>query len=425
MTERIDFSSLFDDAIQSGFGCVLFDMQDDGSGKMSPQAGKGWASANGKEAMRINSPADLATDIRWLTNLDKTTFWKSGAVRMKKLRESSYFKTDLGQLMRETGLAPQKITSAKACEGISEIFSRLMKVAVAHYDLSDIREDEFTSELRPLLLPADTPVDLQVDEALSRAFVDFVLCPASKVEGGRKITLKRPRLAHARQVMDTAIPDGPWEFMSIDALPEESERLDWLISLKRPALLKVAIKGFVDRCPSWAPPLLQLGEAVGAGGHKKERNWMTLQEARYFSRYAKLEIKAVFLAEGWREVNAGKGLCELGELSDLSISLGLIAEAHWLSLASRSRHPVTKSKSMVSPRACWLRATDRFLCFASALPLASAGYSVLSYGMGEVSVVTRPEKLFNLAQIAPACGLTAPAALYDALAKLGKGEGAP
>lgn len=418
MSESLDFSSLFHDASQSGFGCVLFDMQDDGSERMAPQPGKGWASANGKEAVRIHSPDDLASDIRWLTNLDRHTFYRSGAVRMKKLRESSYLKTDLGQIMRETGLAPQKLTSAKACEGLSEVFSRLMKIAQAHYDIPSIREDELASELRPLLLPADAPVSLEVDEALSRAFVETVACPSAKVEGGRRLSLRRPRLEHARQVLDTAIPEGPWEFVGLDALPEEGARLEWIAGLNRPALMKVAIKGFIERCPPWAPALLQLGESGGA--RKRERSWMTMQEAKYFARYAKLDIQAVFLAQGWSELGASKGLCEMGELSDLSISLGLIAEAHWLSLAAPSRHPVTKQKTLVSPRACWLRATDRFLCFASALPLASAGFSVSSYGGGEVAVTARPERMRDLAQIAPACGLTAPAALYEALAKLGK-----
>lgn len=420
MSESLDLNSLFNDAAQSGFGCVLFDMQDDGSERMTPQPGKGWASANGKEAVRIHSPDDLASDIRWLTNLDRHTFYRSGAVRMKKLRESSYLKTDLGQIMRETGLAPQKLTSAKACEGLSEVFARLMKIAQAHYEIPSIREDEFFAELRPLLLPADAPVSLEVDEALSRAFLETVICPSAKVEGGRRVLLKRPRLEHARQILDTAIPDGEWEFVGVDAMPEESARLEWLSGLKRPALMKVAIKGFVERCPAWAPALLQLGEASAGGARKKERSWMTLQEARYFSRYAKLDIQAVFLAEGWRDVGARKELCEMGELSDLSISLGLIAEAHWLALASPSRHPVTKQKTLVSPRACWLRATDRFLCFAAALPLASAGFSVSSYGAGEVVVTARADRMRDLAQIAPACGLTAPAALYEALSKLGK-----
>lgn len=406
--DRSAFAALFEDAEQRGFGCVLFDLQEDADGKLRPALGAGWASANGEKALRITGAHDLDTDIRWWTNLDRNTFWKSGCVRMKKLRESSFFKTDLGQLMREVGLTPKKLGSAVVCEALSEIFARSMRLAVSHYDFSELREQELVDELRVLLAPADASVSMETDEALSRAFLDYMACPFTKRDGARIVTLKRPRLTHAREVLESAVPEGAWDFYGPNDLPEEHARLDMLQGLKRPALVKVALRGFVEKCPTYVPPLLQLGEAVGAKGHKKERNWMTLQEVRYFSRFARVEIQAAFVAERWQELRMGKALLELGPLSDWSISLGLLAEAHWSSLASRSRHPVTKSKSMVSPRACWLRSADRFFCFAAALPLAAAGFSISGYGLGAVSVSVLPEDLGKLTEVAPGCGLLMP-----------------
>lgn len=408
----MDFETLFNDAANAGFGCVLFDMQEDETGKMRPLPGKGWASVNGEKAFRINSPDDLDTDAKWITNLDRATFWKTGCVRVKKLRESSFLKTDLGHMMREAGLVPRVISSASACEGLAEIFARTMRIAHEHYDLDMLRESEFVEDLRPVLVPQDTGVSLEVDEALSRAYIDFVPCPSSRVEGERVATLRRPRLAHAKEVLASAIPSGAWEFLGPDNMPEEG-RLEWLLEKKRPGVAKIALRGFLPGCPNWIPPLLQLGEAIGAGGKRKERNWMTLQEIRYFAKYAKVSIQAVFLAEGWELVRMGKGLPDFGEMSDFSFSLGLLAETHWQALAMRSRDPVTRSKSMVSPRACWLKAADRFLCFASAMPLAASGFAILNYGSGIVSVRHLPEQAGDLLEIAKKSGLIAPAALID------------
>ena len=411
--KEFDFNALFEEPAHGGFGCVLFDLVESAEGRMSPAPGKGWASVGGQKAQRIGSIDELSPDVRWLTNLDRSTFWKSGCVRLKKLRESSYLKTDLGQIMREVGIVPKRLTTAGSCEQSSEIFARTMSWAMVHYDISELVEQEWIDEVRPRLFPSDSSVSMEVDEALRRCYVDYVVCSTPRLEGSRLVTLRRPRLLHANSILATAIPQGEWEFIPGDAMPDEHARLDWLWQMQRPVLVKVFIKGFGEKCPAHVPALLQMGEALGEGGRKKERNWLTLQEVRYFSRYARLEIQAAFAAEGWTSFNGAKRILELGDLSPFSISLGLLAESHWMSLSGRSRNPLTRSKNMVSPRAAWFRATDRFLCFCSALPLAASGFSIVSYGGGCVSVAARPESMMELAEVAAACGLSSPAVLFD------------
>lgn len=417
MRDERSMSSIFDGAEAAGYGCVLFDLVDQGDGKMAPEPGPGWASVNGLPATRIASVNDLDSDVKWLTNLDRAMFWKSGFVRMRKLRESSYFKTDLGQIMRELGLMPKKITSAKACELTSEIFARTMRWGVRHYGIKELGEQEWIDEVRGAIAEQDVPLGMEIDEALSRAFIDFVPCVVRKEEGQRLITLRRPRVSHAKNVLGTAIPGGGWKFLGEADMPAQEERAAWLWKKQKPCLVKIAIRGFQEGCPSHVPGLLQLGEAIGQGGRRKERNWMTLQEARYFGRYAKVEIQAAFEAERWELFEGDSQPLDQGELSDLSISLGLLGEAHWMAVAGRSRHPVTRSKSMVSPRACWLRASDRFYCFAASLPIAAAGFQVLSYGGGAVSVLATPARLGELWELASECGLMGPAVLFDALGR--------
>lgn len=412
MASDFDFNALFEDPSSAGFGCVLFDMTDSGDGKLIPVPGKGWASIAGGTVQRINSVDDLDSSIKWLSNLDRATFWRTGCVRLKKLRESSFLKTDLGQIMREVGIVPKRMTTAAACVALSEIFSRTMSWAMLHYDVDELAEQEWIDEVRSRLFPLDNPISMEVDEALRRSYVDYIVCGSPRLDGGRLVTLRRPRVAHAKSVLGTAIPQGEWTFIQPDSMPDEHARLEWFWQMQKPVLAKVAIKGFGERCPAHVPPLLQLGEALGEGGRKKERNWMSLQEIKYFSRYAKVEIQAAFVADGWASFHGAKKILELGDLSNFSISLGLLAESHWMSLAGRSRNPATRSKNLVSPRASWFRATDRFLCFCSALPLAAAGFTVVSYGGGCVSVAVRPESMAELAEVAAACGLIVPAVLF-------------
>lgn len=412
---EFDFNALFEDPSHGGFGCVLFDFVDQPDGRSAPAMGPGWASVGGQKAQRIKSVDDLSASVKWLTNLDRQSFWKSGAVKYKKLRESSFLKTDLGQIMRETGIVTRRVTTAGACEQAAEIFARSMSLASTHYGIDELREQEWIEEVRARLAPPDAPcARMEVDEALRRCFVDYVVSSADRLEGGKLVTLRRPRLAHAKAVLGTAIPQGAWTFVGPEELPDPHARFDFLWESQRPALVQVALKGFGERCPPHAPPLLQMGEVWGDHGHRKERTWMTLQEVKYFSRYAKMEIRSAFLAEGWSDFQGGKRLLEMGELSEFSISLGLLAEAHWMSLAGRSRNPQARQKkNLVSPRAAWFRATDRFLCFSSALPLAAAGFAVTTYGGGTVSVSARPQDMAALAQVAAQAGLSVPAVLFD------------
>ena len=154
--------------------------------------------------------------------------------------------------------------------------------------------------------------------------------------------------------------------------------------------------------------MLNLGEAKGEGGKSKERNWVCQPEILYLSKFASLDISAAFVAEGYQDLGRKTHLPYLGELSDFSYSLGLLAENVWIGLASRSINSQKRSKSLVSPRACWLKAADRFMTLTSAMMLSSAGFIVSSYGYGGVTVIVEENKLPQLIEIAPHAGLCVP-----------------
>lgn len=414
MDKQDQLKNLFDDTQKVRFGCVMFDLQESADGKLIPMPGCGWASIEGGTAYRIKSSGDLSNEIKWLTNLSQDIFWKTGVAKQSKLKYSGYLRTEVGQIMKELGLNPPKIPIITICQTLSEIFNKVMRLAIEFYGITSFTQKDLYSEIRQTLFPNDRNISTHVDEALSRAYQDLVICehPISK-ERMNFITLKRPRYFHAKSILDTSVPiwEGDWDFLGPTDLPKTTaEQINFLMGQEKPFVAKVAIHSFShpDNINVDLSKLLNLGEALGEGGKPKQRNWVCQPELLYLSKFANLEIEAAFIAQGYQELEKRIQLPYLGELSDFSYSLGLLSECVWIGLAARSVNPQTKSKSLVSPRACWLKAADRFMTLTSAMMLSSAGFIVNSYGYGGVTLMVEDDKLSQLIEIAPHAGLSVP-----------------
>lgn len=420
MNREEQLKQLFLDSPKSKFGCVMFDTPESSNGNSSTIVpGSGWASIDGEKAFRVSSTGDLSNNVKWLTNLSQDVLWKSGLVKQSKLKHSNYLKTDVFQIMRELGLNEEKFTIVMVVENLSKIFSKIMKLAIEFYNLSDFIQTDLSTEIKLKLYPNDRSVSTYVDEALSRAYQDLVICekPISK-EKITYINLKRPRYFHAKNILETNIPidDNDWNFYSEDELPKTTEeKIQFLTQQGKPFIVKIEINSFKpqNNLNIDLGKLIVLGETIGEHGRKKERNWVCHPELIYLNQFANIEISAAFIAKGYKELEEFVKLPYLGELSDFSYSLGILSECVWIGISSRSVNPQTRSKSLVSPRACWLKATDRFLSLTSAMMLSSAGFVINSYGFGGVSVAIEESKIPSLLEIAPHAGLTVPLYLLN------------
>src|SRR5690606_18305718 len=141
------------------------------------------------------------------------------------------------------------------------------------------------------------------------------------------------------------------------------DRINFLFNKNKPFLAKIEIQSFKpqDNLNVDLSKLIVLGDTLGEHGRKKERNWVSHPELLYLSQFANINVSAVFMAKGYRTLENEIKLPYLGELSDFSYSLGILAECVWIGVSSRSIKPETRSKSLISPRACWLKSADRFL----------------------------------------------------------------
>ncbi len=411
MTEKNE--SLIEKSInQPRFGCVMFDLVDVDN-TLKPMPGSGWASIEGKSAFRIKNLEDLSSDIKWLTNLNQQTLWKTGVVSQSKLKHSAYLRTDVGQIMKEIGLNPPKVPIATVCEKISEIFNKVMKMAQEFYDIQSFSQKDLNTEVRDSIIEKDNNISDFVDEALTRSYQDLVICEKNIKDLPSFITLRRPRYYHAKQILETAVPvwNQDWDFVAPDDMPKSNEKkIEFLMAQKRPFIAKVHIQEFdyPTQISIDLSKLLNLGEAIGEGGKTKDRNWVSQPELLYLSKFAKLTIDAAFIAKGYQSFDDKINVPYLGELSDFSYSLGLLSEVLWTGLAARSLNPKTKGRYLVSPRACWLKAADRFMTLTSAMMMASAGFKVISYAYGAVTVAVEDHHISKLIEIAPHAGLNVP-----------------
>lgn len=400
------------------FGCVMFDLQEVEHGKFNPMPGSGWASIEGNDSFRFININDLSENVKWWTNLSQEVLWKSGAVLQNKLKHSGYLRTDMTAIMKEIGLKNQAVPIAEACKNLSELFNKVMKLAIEFYGLSSFSQKELHAELKLILVGEDKNISSYVDEALIRAYQDLVVCEKNPNKDNYFITLKRPRYFHAKSVLETAVPycDGDWDFLGPDDLPNtEDEKFEFLMAQNRPFVAKISINlvYFESKINLDITKLLNLGEAIGEGGKSKDRNWVSQPELLYLRKFADITINAAFMAKKYENIESKVPLPYLGELSDFSYSLGLLSESVWLSLTTRSINPKTRSKTLVSPRSCWLKASDRFLTLTSAMMLSAAGFTVVSYGYGAVTLSLSESEMPKLIEIAPHTGLSVPLSLIE------------
>jgi hypothetical protein len=401
------------------YGCVQFDVVQNDQGKWQALPGPGWASVGGATAVRIQGLKDLNLDVLWLSNLEQTVHWAAGLFNTPQIKDNRYLRVRLDQIGRELGISPKVVSPAHSAEGLAEVFSRIMMLARQHWPQVGWLKSSLMQELSVALGIDDQPYeDPLLEEVFALSYQDIVEC-AKHQEGERYITFQRPRLLHARQLIGESgmLPAGNWSFVGERDMPKKEARLQWVMTAfaGRPFMVKVKKINFYRRLEEEsfdASYLLKLGESILPGRMRRQREWMPMPELLYVSKYADVEFDSVCLGSHYDE-DVGVGLPPLHEAMDYSYSWGLLAENVWMTYASRSINTKAKSKTLVSPRATWLRSYDRFYSFASAQHMSLPSQTkVLSYGVGGVTLAVKDPDLGVVIQHGLSGGLVAPASSY-------------
>lgn len=394
------------------FGCVRFDADDPNMG--------GWAAVAGGEAVRISSVGSLDNATLWWSNLSFQAMFESNLHKTSYIKRTTYLNSWLQDGQQEICLAwgflRSSYTEKTITEALSSIFDRVMRFAGDAYDIDFARSvpmhDNLADELRCRMLPDKDPhINGEVDIALSAAHQYYTYCvtPHYNREETAVVKFAAPAVGYAREMLSAVIPSHQVDFIEERKLPPAAQRIEWVVNHARPALARVVVS---DIHPDYVN-VIAFANGAKAGSN---RSWVTQPELLLLSKYARVEISALFLFGGYEDMPAECKLPAFTAMQSMTPTAEVIATNHWLGLARENCYklePKANDARAVSPRAAWLTAVDRFVMFTYGLQLHRAGIVIRRYGAGAITTLIPKHNYRDAYEIASAVGLIAPPSLVS------------
>lgn len=391
------------------FGAVRFDTDDANSG--------GWAAISGHRAFRISSHGDLDNQILWWSNLSFKAVFGCNLHKTPNLKRTTFLSVwgNGGQedICDSWGLNDPRFSEAIRTQLLSAFFSRTMLISQSHYHLpSDIMpaSDNLADELRCQMIPkADKSFGPELDAALRSAHQYFCYPVTPRLNGDDfvQVNFLIPPVRHARAVLDSLIPSDEVRFIGPEQLPPSKHRVQWALDSEQPLLLKVNVSQV-------SPDVVNvLGYSNDA---KRMRNWVSQPELLMLARYAHVDISAAFIFSSYRTVESKMGLPAFDRLQSMSPTAEIICSNHWVSLCRENPYTFERNQAdqrVLSPRAVWLNAMDRFYCFTYAVQLHRAGVLVKRYGAGTVSCIVPKFNYRQVYEAACSIGLLSPSKIVS------------
>ncbi len=346
--------------------------------------------------------------------------------RWSTFKGGALFGPDWPALMTESGHGASDEAIANAVQAWSETFARcaewLSEWAFVHNRDKPWAwgEGDLADALAPRLgWNAGNTEEPQI--IFQAAYSEDVLqeVPSHLLKGRRKVVLAFPRVANVKKLWGVRYPTGPWK--EISQWPRNvEERLAWIRSESRPVLVRVReVTWRIGQEMDGSLWLGMRGRRFAAAS--MEPIWLTGEEASLLGAYAILDIDEGFIGQAWRQEDLPPDWAMSSDdpLVALSWSQALLSSAAWKAAASPTRDPGKRKKAAVTPRALWWRAADRARCFQAARALQQGGWTVFSFGEGQITLLVDPtESVEPLANAISQAGLLMPALLAK-LAPLG------
>lgn len=369
----------------------------------------GWACVNGGVPFSISKPADLPSDILWITSADYNEFRVQGHHRVHNLRRPTFFRTTLDQMARDLGLDVDGANAARSIVPLSLVIARIARVAHDAYKWrsAPLSEDSLADSIKASM-PPDVPPARHLVAAFSAAFQrDSGVVSSRWLQDSFPITLRANRLQHAQRVLGTPIPDDAWEEIPGHLLPVSNrERLSFALDSERPVLAEVTVD--VSDTDSDEAGLTAFGSQMGA--RMPLRRWMAHPELMWLSQFARINIHSMYLSATYRPLSESMRL-PAALVDDpylaMSYSVGMVAENHLQALSTSYWNALTK-QSEVTARAVWLRSVDRAESFLMARRVRAAGFDVFGYSLGAVMAKVRRIDMVQLGEFALREGLVTP-----------------
>lgn len=387
-------------------GIVCFDSKTD------PRSGI--ASLAGGEPTRVTCVGDLDTSAVWISNLDFEDMLTARLLDNPRLRGNDFFRMKLDRLALEFGV--DLLTNLH--EGIKQLSaaaSRIVNYTCVTYGVTQVQRSLRETIQRVIL--KDSPIHHQtpaVADAIKNAFLANQRC-YGKLNQGISIPLRYSRTWYCRQLLSMQVPVGQWRLTGAK-LPLENKVTcrsgpgslvyQYLLALcsDRPFLARISSK-------STNPKVDRLIDFVD---NREQRDWVPGHEAVNIAFYSDVTVHELLVCDEYTSLDQVPSYrFPHSHISDdMSLSAGIIAENHWVSLASIVKIDGFggKPRSVHTAAASWLRAWDRLYCFKAAMEIQSHGYFIRSYGVGTINIHcdSSPEKIKDLIGLAATIGLSPP-----------------
>lgn len=387
-------------------GCAWFDMYTEDV-RRDPNHCAGWYSIAGSDAKRFSSWKELPKEVVWWTNLSRAESWSLG--RWSTFKDGGLFGPDWPAIMAESSRSLSPESLAAGVSVWSETFSRCaewLSSWSSQYDVEnpwDWGEGNLADALAPRLgfLPEKQEL---IQPILKNAYLEVIEeeIPSKLLVGKRKVVLAYPRVEHARKMWNVSFPKGDWK--EVKELSEHfPDRVDFIWQQKNPVLARIDSISWRDGYESEGRLWLGLrGRRFPAADF--EPIWLTGEEVKLLNSFAIVEVACVYIADGWqkKKIPDGWSLGYEDPLVGFSWSQSLLSSSLWLAAASPTRDPINRKKSYFTSRAVWWRAQDRIESFKAALNLQKNGFTIMSYGQGQVTILfdpnEKPEKMMESIQ---------------------------
>ena len=411
-----------------------------GQGGSSSKQTSGWACGLGGSPFRFQKPSDLSRNMLWVTNLEETHIARMGRDRHPHFRAQDFLGTHLDLLRLEWGLTQPFCDMPQITQGVASYLGRILSASVSEgvpWSLI-LSAPSLGAAFKDAIIGRDASTSAYVDEGLQRAYQARVVVRPESLSALKDTSrhlwrLRRPRWMHARQMLMSPVPKSvgdSWSFLSGGEVlgATQADRIRFLAALDAPYLAKIEIKKFhalplndmerLLRSAFEAAPSMSATQGLSSSRKSSPeqpplRAWVTQPELLYLSQLAVIDVAGLFVAERYGPIAAnGKDLMPTnrGPLSNLGVTSGLVASNIWQGLAAPSPGG-SRGSWLVTPRACWISAADRYVCLTAAMILSSVGFEVVSYGHGAVDVSIEPHDLARLSENAFRAGLMMPAIL--------------
>lgn len=388
------------------FGVVIFDDVED------PSAG--WACLTGdkdSKPKRISSINDLSTGSIWWCNIEYNVFFsKTEMFRHSWLRYSKYLIVNHNDVLKEWGYDPKFVDPAFVAKFCAQQFTKIMRLSfrlIKEVNYKAKMDTSFVSstlreDLRCLLPEPEYPRG----EAASimkygKAIEEITMLASKFIKDAKLITLRRPRLFHAMEMLQTPVPKGPFEFNSRMSLREKSpDKVSFIANSIQPCMTEISI----ERTDPEIAPIYAFG-VTKSKNNRLTRSWVSHPEFVALERFSEIDVKSAWIGKEYGSLfsNINDSVKEfLGDrFNEYSWTAGIIADTIWRTATlSESKNKVfgprtDEEDAKTSWQGAWIKSSDKVVMFSIALDLVKRGYSVLAYGQGWIRCSVSEEMVYD------------------------------